>query len=187
MRLSKIAGTNTSHSWPLETLNNIPRDRLRFFLGKDTLSWPIQFFTQAGYCADAMFKAKVVRILCVVCPCLFALLLNCSALNSGKEQKRQIRRRCMVNCFHSGVETFRRTLADKVKNNGAVHDGCSLAITKVNASKYNGIHNQMQTLYYSNEFQVLEHPLHYHHEKNTPIVLTRTKPNTIFNIFLIYF
>ena len=107
------------------------------------------FFTQSEYCTDAMFKAKVVRIFCVVCPCLFALLLNCSALNSGKEQKRPISRRCMVNCFHSGVETFRRTLADKVKNNGAVHDGCSLAITKVNASKYNGIHNQMQTPYYS--------------------------------------
>ena len=73
----------------------------------------------------------------------------------------------MVNCFHSGVETFRRTLADKVKNNGAVHDGCSLAITKVNASKYNGIPNQMQTPHYSNEFQILKHPLHYHHEKNT--------------------
>ena len=121
-----------------------------------------------------MFKAKVVRIFCVLCPCVFALLLNCSALNLGKEQKRQIRRRCMVNCFHSGVETFRRTLADKVRELqrcSAVDDGCSLAITKVNASKYNGIHYQMQTPYYSNEFQILEHPLHYHHEKNTSIVL----------------
>ena len=121
-----------------------------------------------------MFKAKVVRIFWVVCPCLFALLLNCSALNSGKEQKRQIRRRCMVNCFHSGVETFRRTLADKVRKLercSAVDDGCSLAITKVNASKYNGIHNQMQTPYYSNGFQILERPLHYHCEKNTSIVL----------------
>ena len=117
-----------------------------------------------------MFKAKVVRIFCVVCPCLFALLLNCSALNSGKEQKRQIRRRCMVNCFHSGVETFTRTLADK---------GRKLQCTKVNASTYNGIPNQMKTLYYSNEFQILEHLLHYHHEKNTSIVLTgRTKPKT---------
>ena len=29
----------------------------------------------------------------------------------------------------------------------------------------------MQTSYYSNYFQILEHPLHYHHEKNTSIVL----------------
>ena len=80
----------------------------------------------------------------------------------------------MVNCFHSGVETFRRTLADKVRKLqrcSAVDDGGSFAITKVNASKYNGIHNQMQTLYYSNGFQILEHPLHYHYEKNTSIVL----------------
>ena len=85
----------------------------------------------------------------------------------------------MVNCFHSGVETFRRTLADK---------GRKLQRTKVNASKYNGIPNEMKTPYYSNEFQILEHLLRYHHEKNTSIVLTRrTKPNTIFNIFLIYF
>ena len=63
----------------------------------------------------------------------------------------------MVNCFHSGVETFRRTLADKVRKLercSAVDDGCSLTITKVNASKYNGIHNQMQTPYYSIYFQI---------------------------------
>ena len=115
-----------------------------------------------------MFKAKVVSIFCVVCPCLFALLLNCSALNSGKEQKSQIRRRCMVNCFHSGIENLEEPSRTRQGScNVAVHDGCSLAITKVNASKYNGIPNQMQTPYYSNEFQILEHPLHYHHEKNT--------------------
>ena len=60
-------------------------------------------------------KEKVVRIFCVVCPCLFTLLLNCSAYYVGKDQERQIRRRCMVNCFHSGVEKFRRT---RKKKNG---------------------------------------------------------------------
>ncbi|CAH3027647.1 unnamed protein product, partial [Porites evermanni] len=63
-------------------------------LTKDLVRTQLSY--ESGNCTDAMFKAKVVRILCVVCPCLFALLFNGSALNSGKEQKRQIRRRCMI-------------------------------------------------------------------------------------------
>ena len=102
-----------------------------------------------------MFKEEVVRIFCVVCPCLFTLLLNCSAYYLGKDQERQIRRRCMVYCFHSGVEKFRRTLGAKIRNRNrwtnvtclqlqirsvnAVQDGCSLTITRINALKYNDI------------------------------------------------
>ena len=162
MRLSKIAWRNTSHSWPLETLNNIPGNRLRFFM---TIFYER---TQTGYCADAVFKEKVVRIFCVVCPCLFTLLLNCSANYLGKDQERQMRRHCMENCFHSDVEKFRRTLGAKIRNRNrwtnvtclqlqiwsvdAVQDGCSLTITRINALKYNDIDNQIQPPYYSNGF-----------------------------------
>ncbi|CAH3183512.1 unnamed protein product, partial [Porites lobata] len=74
-----------------------------------------QLTYESGYCTDAMFKAKVVRIFCVMCPCLFALLLNCSALNLGKEQKRQIRRRCMISTQQACYKECLRKLGKQGK------------------------------------------------------------------------
>ena len=160
MRLSKIAWRNTSHGWPLGTLNNIPGHRLRF-------SW--RFFRK-GHRQDIprtpcsrrrLFVFSASCALVFLLSCLIALLTIWARTNKttlhGKIVFILVLRNLEEPSIGAKIRNRNRwtnvtCLQLQIWSVDAVQDGRSLTITRINALKYNDIHNQIQPPYYSNGF-----------------------------------